>query len=199
MKGYDYDLKKRMDINILLMDECLRDQTMDRETYMVRYKELTYMIKQLPREIQKYIYIFALKDYWKNQCINTPLVPLHIKYEQYLLKHKHKLVINNIHFLHLDFNTLPGNKEYILGCQCDFCYNYPREKKDELYNEVNLNKYKFLKTIHCGDDSFGNGVISLDYDDYEYTSYVKGYNFRKDAYYNPINEDPHESPIYFSQ
>ena len=98
MKGYDYDLKKRMDINILLMDECLRDQTMDRETYIVRYKELTYMIKQLPREIQKNIYIFALKDYWKNQCINTPLVPLHIKYEQYLLKHKHKLVINNIHF-----------------------------------------------------------------------------------------------------
>ena len=30
---------------------------------------------------------------------------------------------NNIHFLHLPFNTLPENKKWIMGCQCDFCKN----------------------------------------------------------------------------
>ena len=31
---------------------------------------------------------------------------------------------NNIHFMHLEFNTLPENKKYIMGCQCDFCKDY---------------------------------------------------------------------------
>ena len=29
----------------------------------------------------------------------------------------------NIHFLHLPFNTLPENKKWIMGCQCEFCLN----------------------------------------------------------------------------
>ena len=33
--------------------------------------------------------------------------------------------LNNIHFLHLPMNTLPENKKWIMGCQCDFCISTP--------------------------------------------------------------------------
>ena len=33
-----------------------------------------------------------------------------------------KTIFNNVHFLHLEFNTLPENKQWIPGCQCEYCY-----------------------------------------------------------------------------
>lgn len=51
----------------------------------------------------------------------------------------------NIHFLHLPCNTLPGNKRYIVGCQCSSC------TKDHSKDEHNLsfreNPYYFTDTI----------------------------------------------------
>jgi hypothetical protein len=60
----------------------------------------------------------------------------------------------------------------------------------------------FLKTIDgaIGDiDGFCNCVFNPnDFYDYEYKSYLEGYNLEKDAYYSPLKEDPLESPLYFS-
>jgi hypothetical protein len=33
--------------------------------------------------------------------------------------------LKNIHFLHLPMNIIPENKEWIMGCQCDFCISTP--------------------------------------------------------------------------
>ena len=41
----------------------------------------------------------------------------------YVQKKLWEAQLHNIHFLHLPFNTLPENKKWIMGCQCDFCKN----------------------------------------------------------------------------
>ena len=182
MYGYDHNLKRRMDLNIFSMNRILNELGDEKRIYMVRYSEIAKCIKQLPQDIQKNIYIFSMKMYWRRKLLNSPLIPLHIQYNSYLIEQRKKLVMENVHFLHLDFNTLPGKKKFILGCQCDFCYQYPKEKKEELYRRVNGDTSSFLKTINADYLSFGNGVVSPnDYDDYEYTSYVRDFNFKKDS------------------
>ena len=58
--------------------------------------------------------------------------------------------LHNIHFLHLELNTLPENKKYILGCQCNFCKNYSKDNSEEviykLLNQFNNIEY-FNKTV----------------------------------------------------
>ena len=44
-------------------------------------------------------------------------------------KEKQKTVFDNVHFLHLECNTLPENKSWIMGCQCEFCLN--EEQKED--------------------------------------------------------------------
>ena len=60
----------------------------------------------------------------------------------------------------------------------------------------------FLKTIDGGGigdiAGFCNCVFNPnDFYDYEYKSYLEGYNLDKDAYYSPL-KDPLDSPLYFS-
>ena len=56
----------------------------------------------------------------------------------------------NIHFLHLEFNTLPENKKWIMGCQCKYCQDYEYENELEchsLYNEEYDKGEKYLTTV----------------------------------------------------
>ena len=46
--------------------------------------------------------------------------------------------INNIHFLHLDFNTLPENKKWIMGCQCKFCIEYEEDNMEICDKEYSI-------------------------------------------------------------
>ena len=114
----------------------------------------------------------------------------------HLLNYKRDMVINNIHFLHLDFNTLPENKKYILGCQCKYCINYPRDEKDKLYEQVDDDN-SFLRSIKGGCHDFGNGINSpnLYNEEQEYISYVTGYNYMKDKV---VDEEGGESGLSVS-
>lgn len=80
-------------------------------------------IDYLPRDIQKRIYIFYWKLFWRNYIPLTAKIPSWHKRKNYIDKTLWEARLKNIHFLHLPFNTLPENKKWIMGCQCDFCIN----------------------------------------------------------------------------
>ena len=100
------------------------------------HKELCVDIKlkknidKLPPDIQKKICIYTWKEFWRDYIPLTAKIPSwysrKIKIEKVLLDSK----LNNIHFLHLPFNTLKENKKWIMGCQCDYCKYYEKNNKD---------------------------------------------------------------------
>lgn len=87
-------------------------------------EELKKQIESLPIEIQKKLYIYSMRFFWRDYVPLTAKVPTwyhrHIAVERDLYDARDK----NIHFMHLSFNTLPENKKWIMGCQCDHCKNY---------------------------------------------------------------------------
>lgn len=85
--------------------------------------DIKYMIQCLPKEIQKRICIMTWKGFWRDYVPITAKPPSWLKYANYIQKTLWESKLNNIHFLHLPFNTLPENKQWIMGCQCDFCIN----------------------------------------------------------------------------
>jgi len=80
-----------------------------------------YKITLFPREIQAKICIHTWKNFWRSYVPLTAKPPSWIAYANYVKKILWEAQQKNIHFLHLPFNTLPENKEWIMGCQCDFC------------------------------------------------------------------------------
>jgi hypothetical protein len=78
-------------------------------------------ISSLPIDIQKKIYIYAWKKFWKNYVPITARPPTWLSYHNLVKNKLWEAKQKNIHFLHLPFNTLPENKKWIMGCQCDFC------------------------------------------------------------------------------
>lgn len=198
MEPYDLNLKKTSDVNIFTIKNFTKVLEDEMRIALVDYSELSMRIKKLPKEMQKKIFILAMKDYWKNDILYNSKLPFFSVYNEYLNNEKKKMVVDNVHFLHLDFNTLPENKKYISGCQCEYCKKYPREEKDKIYNYINNSPTFFLDSIGASELYFGNGITRPnDYYLYDYLSYVRDFNFNKGKYFSPF-EDPINSPIYFS-
>ena len=66
----------------------------------------------------------SMRFYWRNIFMNTKLRPMWCDYKKYLDNEIKKCTIDNVHFMHLDFNTLKENKKWIPGCGCEFCQTY---------------------------------------------------------------------------
>jgi len=200
MQGYESELKSRADFKKILQRQIKNDKKKREHLRIIKRKGLTKRIKNIPKEIQKKIFIFSMKSFYKRYLLNKPNFTFHNAYVQHINEMKKKVIIDNVHILHLDCNTLPENKKYIMGCQCEYCKGCPRELKDEMYNDVRGKVHRFIKSINCIDiDCFCNGIMSpSDFYDYEYNTYFVGYNFKKDSYFSPLKEDPKENPIYFS-
>ena len=204
--SYNESLCEHLDVKKMLSRELLDGVLKKYILEDVDERELTKGIKSLPREIQKKIYIYALKFFYREDFKNKPLFSIHNRYVGVINEMKKQVLLDNVHFLHLDCNTLPENKKYILGCQCNYCKSCPRSLKDEIYTDVMRKPYRvssFLKKIDGGGigdiAGFCNCVFNPnDFFDYEYKSYLEGYNLEKDAFYSPLKEDPLESPLYFS-
>lgn len=111
-------------------------------------KKLTKKIKALPKGIQVKIYIFAIKTFNKDYVPESGKIPIYQPYLNYVTKEIGKTFVNNIHFLHLDFNTLPENKYWIMGCQCEYCKSedFCKEQDYEKYKESSLH---FLRNVKC--------------------------------------------------
>lgn len=87
---------------------------------MITLKE---RIQSLPIVLQKKLYIITWKEFWKDYVPLIAKPPSWLKYHNYVERILWEAKQKNIHFLHLPFNTLPENKKWIMGCQCDFCKN----------------------------------------------------------------------------
>ena len=200
MKGYEAELKNRADFKKILQRQIKNDKKKREQLRIIKRKGLTKRIKNLPKELQKKIFIFSMKSFYKRYLLNKPKFTFHNAYVEHINEMKKKVIIDNIHILHLDCNTLPENKTYILGCQCDYCRSCSRKLKDKMYNDVRGKVHRFIKSINCTDiDCFCNGIMSpSDFYEYEYNTYFVGYNFKKDSFFSPLKENPKENPIYFS-
>ena len=64
-----------------------------------------------------------MRAYWKQKTIDTPLKPMWYEWKEYMDNNIRSSLFDNIHFLHLECNTLEKNKEWIPGCQCSYCLN----------------------------------------------------------------------------
>ena len=84
---------------------------------------IIHRIDQLPKEIQRKICILTWRKYWRNFIPITAKIPSWTYHANYVQKQLWGARRKNIHFMHLTFNTLPENKKWIMGCQCDFCLN----------------------------------------------------------------------------
>jgi hypothetical protein len=94
-------------------------------------QKVTKRIRELPESIQTKILVYAIKNYYR--YIYKPftmLPPSWIEYSNYITKETSKTIFNNVHFLHLEFNTLPENKQWIPGCQCEYCLSVDDKHED---------------------------------------------------------------------
>tara|TARA_B100000900_G_C20007841_1_gene484533 strand:+ start:8 stop:508 length:501 start_codon:yes stop_codon:yes gene_type:complete len=92
-------------------------------------------IQLLPKDLQKKIYIYCFKKFWKEYIPLTAKVPSWYERKNKIEKIIFDSKINNIHFLHLPFNTLPENKEWIMGCQCSYCIKVKKKNRKRKYHE----------------------------------------------------------------
>ena len=123
---------------------------------IIKKTELSHKISLLPNELQKRLYIVCMREYWKYQTLTRSLKPMWWDYKRHMDKEIGKCHFKNIHFLHLDCNTIPGMKEWIPGCQCNFCINDKKEKEDDkiityrrIYEDFDIEQLN--KRIHCYD------------------------------------------------
>ena len=122
--------------------------------------QLNECILQLPKYIRNAIYILWLKRYYKEKLLNTSLKPLWYDHYSLVQKQLTKTKLYNVHFLHLDFNTLPENKRYILRFQCNFCKEYFKNNMDTIfYNLINYNIEYFLNDIPYTESKWNSYII----------------------------------------
>ena len=142
---------------------------------MIDYITKDKIIK-LPKDIQKKIYIYAMKLFWREYVPLTAQIPIFYDRMYYIQKTLWEAKKNNIHFLHLEFNTLEENKQWIMGCQCNFCQKY-----ENTYIEYCHCAYYTQSKSLNPDESIYNTMISNSYysywnDYYSLTdeSYIQG-------------------------
>jgi hypothetical protein len=118
----------------------------------IENKEITKKIGKLPKEIQNKIYIFRMNKYWRDDILERPLKPMWCDYKKYMDNEIKKCYFENIHFLHLECNSVPELREWIPGCQCDFCLNDKKvKKKKDIYSMILSDQNNFYKYVHCYD------------------------------------------------
>ena len=105
----------------------------DYEKNRIKNLSLTKNIEKLGDSIQTKIYFRTMRNYWKKTSLETIYRPFWYSYKENLDKEFGKVYFENIHFLHLEFNTLPENKKWIMGCQCSFCKGYVKNNDLPLY------------------------------------------------------------------
>lgn len=120
---------------------------------MLRILLFKRRINNLPKELQKKLYIYCFRKFWREYIPLTAKIPSWYKYKIDLDKYYLKNILNNIHFLHYDFNCLPENKTWIMGCQCDFCLNYVDE---------NHEKTLFLEHLQADDPYYFETSVPLE-------------------------------------
>ena len=63
-------------------------------------------ILQLPVNLRVKIGVFCIKNYWKNDTLNRSYIPIWYNHRIYIEKQMYKCLLNNVHFLHLEYSCL---------------------------------------------------------------------------------------------
>jgi len=183
--NYGKTIKKKMrkmennpEINTFITNEKIQEINND---------HLTLQIKELNNDIQKKIYFITMRNYWKKTTLETIYRPFWYSYKEHMDKEKSKVYFQNIHFMHLESNTLPENKKWIMGCQCSFCKGYSKKNKNNIpiyitekdfirnnlklseyhsfninyWNTYTINYFKIYDYLYDVVDSDGNIDVSL--------------------------------------
>ena len=170
----------------------------------IKNKIISIKISKLPEEVQKKIYIMSMRYYWRDNFKNTILKPMWCDYKKYLDNELKKCIIDNVHFMHLEFNTLEENKKWIPGCECNFCQNYKNNNEKEVQSTLvkifQDQSYFFTKCINCYDVIPNKWNMNVIYygDVLNYTTFTI-FDPLADMFHDQIKDDPQESPMYFSE
>jgi len=148
------------DINKLTLNEC---------------------ILELPITLRNKIGIYCIKLFWKNHTLEKSLIPIWHKHQTYVKNLFNNSIRRNIHFMHLDFNTLPENKKYILGCQCDYCKYY-------VENNIDIFLYHIMRQII--DESY--------FDKFVHESTSSNWNLENVKIYDKNHDFLYSKPIFNS-
>ena len=162
-------------------------------------KDLKHNISLLPKDIQKKIYIWTWRKFWREYVPLTAQVPSWYERKVIIENILFKSRIKNIHFLHLPFNIIPENKTWIMGCQCIFCsnikYKYKRKEYIKLADNIdyfydNMPHYweTYMKYLEDYDPFCGSGYE--DQDRYELRTNTKTkFDTAIVNYYTQINNE----------
>ena len=207
---YGIDFKKKMDIR-MFKNKRYFPLELELKCEISRRSAISKKISNtLPKDVQYKIYTFAMKNYWREMMETRSLKPMWCDYKKYVDNELKKCIIDNIHFMHLDFNTLPEYKKWIPGCQCSFCIKKHTEKdKQKEYEKIVIDPDYFEKCINCNDfiQNFWNKynvyppyLTDEGEEEYPRTTMriydpLKGYVH---TIYDQIKMSPDDSPIYFS-
>ena len=203
---YDKKFKKQLNVNNFLKNEnyFLSYNEKNIKEKNIKKRSISKRICKLPKEIQHKIYIMSMRFYWRNIFMNTKLRPMWCDYKKYLDNEIKKCTIDNVHFMHLDFNTLKENKKWIPGCGCEFCQTYKNNHVNEvqstLTNILNDPSYFLTDCINCYELIPNKWNMHMIYygSPTDYTKFTI-FDSLADMFENQIKDDPHESPIYFSE
>jgi len=169
----------------------------------VKNRNISKKIVKLPDEVQKKIYILRMKKYWRDTFLNRSLKPLWATYNKYLNEQLKLSVIDNVHFMHLEFNTLPENKKWIPSCECRFCKDYQRTHPIEVRKTIKKllssdDGYDFCRMVNCYDDIPNKwNREALYYGSPPNYSSFEIFNPVKMLYEDIIKESFEDSQIYF--
>ena len=87
---YDEKFKKQMDISNFKEKNYILDELQnDLMILDIKESELTKQITTLPKEIQKKLYILAMRNYWKYVSLNTIYKPMYYDYYSYVDRKSH--------------------------------------------------------------------------------------------------------------
>ena len=208
--NYGIDFKEKMNI-CMFKNKRYVPLELELKCEIARRSAISKTIRNtLPKDIQYKIYTFAMKYYWRDMMKNISLKPMWCDYKKYVDNELKKCIIDNVHFMHLDFNTLPEYKKWIPGCQCTFCIKRHNDKENQKeYEKIVIDPDYFEKYINCSDliqnfwnkyNVYGPYLTDEGEEEYPWTTMriydpLKGYVH---TIYDQIRMSPDDSPIYFS-
>ncbi len=138
---------------------------------MNRILLLRSKISRLPKEIQRLIYIFAMKKFWKDFVPLTAKIPSWYHQKTKIEKIIYESKLKNIHFLHLPFNTIDTNKKWIMGCQCEYCKEIEYRYTHKLYRKQYNNPEYFKSVMPDSSVTYYNDEYYVDNNNFLIFSY----------------------------
>lgn len=100
-----------------------RREISEYEERRTQKEELIKAIESMPRDLQAKLCIYTWRKYWRQYVPLTAQIPSWRSHQLEVQQELYESRLLNIHFMHLSFNSLPENRTWIPGCQCESCHN----------------------------------------------------------------------------